>query len=98
MKRRRAPRPLSAALEPLQDRWAPQTPLAQIQRAWPEAVGEYIAAEAGPVSERGGTLTVACSSATWANELDLMATELTGRLNGLLGSSRVTRLRCTVSG
>jgi predicted nucleic acid-binding Zn ribbon protein len=98
MNRRRSPRPLSAPLGPLQDRWAPQTPLAQIQRAWSQAVGDYIAAQAKPVSERGGTLTVACASATWANELDLMAPDVTARLNDLLGAPRVTRIRCTVSG
>ncbi len=96
MNRRRSPRPLAAALAPLQDRWAPETPLAQAQRAWAEAVGDYIAAQAKPVSERAGTLTVACTTASWAHELDLMAPDLTKRLNELLGGARVTRLRCTV--
>ena len=81
MNRRRSPRPVSVALQPLQDRWAPQTPLAQAQRAWSQAVGDYIAAQAKPVSERGGTLTVACVSGTWANELDLMAPDVIVRLN-----------------
>jgi predicted nucleic acid-binding Zn ribbon protein len=98
MNRRRSPRPLSVALEPLQDRWAPDTTLARVQRAWSEAVGDYIAAQARPVSERGGTLTVTCTTAAWAQELDLMAPDVMGRLNELLGASQVTRLRCTVSG
>jgi predicted nucleic acid-binding Zn ribbon protein len=98
MNRRRSPRPLVLALEPLQDRWAPETPLARIQRAWDGVVGDHIAAQAKPVSERGGTLTVACASATWAQELDLMAPDLLSRLNALPGGGTVTRLRCTVSG
>jgi predicted nucleic acid-binding Zn ribbon protein len=98
MNRRRSPRPLSVALEPLQDRWAPRTPLAQIQRAWSQAVGDHIASQAKPVFERAGTLTVVCASATWASEMDLMAPDVMARLNGLLGAPRVTRLRCTVGG
>ena len=60
---------LPAAIEPL----APATPLAAVQRVWEQAVGPAIAAEATPVAERGGVITVACSSATWAQELDLLA-------------------------
>ena len=43
-----------------------------MQTAWAEAVGEAVAAEATPVSERDGVVTVACRSATWAQELDLL--------------------------
>jgi predicted nucleic acid-binding Zn ribbon protein len=43
-----------------------------------------VAAEAEPVAERDGTVTVACGSATWAQELDLIAPELLERLNGAL--------------
>jgi len=40
-----------------------------------------VAAEASPVSERDGLVTVACRSATWAQELDLLQSELLERLN-----------------
>jgi predicted nucleic acid-binding Zn ribbon protein len=93
---RRSPRPLSTALAPLQDNWAPDTLLAKVQRAWAQTVGDYIAAQARPVSERGGVLVVSCVTAAWAQELDLMAPDLTARLNTLLGGDRVTRLKCTV--
>lgn len=96
MKRRRSPRPLAAALAPLQDSWAPDTVLAHVQRAWPQAVGDYIAAQARPVAERGGVLTVTCATGAWAQELDLMAPDLMARLNTLIGGDRVKRLRCTV--
>jgi hypothetical protein len=36
------------------------------------------------VAERDGLVTVACRSATWAQELDLLQTELIERLNGAL--------------
>jgi predicted nucleic acid-binding Zn ribbon protein len=88
---------VAMALESLQDRWAPQTTLAQVQRAWPQAVGDYIAAQAKPVSERGGTLTVACATGSWAQELDLMAPDVIRTLNELLTGVRLTRLRCTVA-
>ena len=41
---------------------------------------EAVAAEAEPVSERNGVVTVACRSATWAQELDLLQSELLERL------------------
>jgi len=40
-----------------------------------------VAAEASPVSERDGLVVVACRSATWAQELDLLQSELLERLN-----------------
>jgi len=36
------------------------------------------------VAERAGTLTVACRSAVWAAELELLAPDLIGRLNAEL--------------
>jgi predicted nucleic acid-binding Zn ribbon protein len=81
---RRAPRRLGDALAETMARAAPATPLAAAQAAWAEAVGERIAAEARPVSERDGVLTVACSSSTWAQELDLLSPELLERLSEAL--------------
>jgi predicted nucleic acid-binding Zn ribbon protein len=68
--------------------------LAAVQRAWPEAVGDLIAAEARPAAERGGVVTVTCSSSVWAHELDLMSPVLIERLNETLEGPVVTRLRC----
>lgn len=91
---RRSPRSLAPALELLRDSVAPATLLAEIQRIWPEAVGPAIAAEAVPTRERGGVLTVSCSAAVWAHELDLMAPSILERLAALVGPGRVERLRC----
>ena len=91
---RRSPRPLAAALGPLRDAWAPETLLAEVQRSWPAAVGEAIAAEAQPVSERAGVVTVACSGSVWAQELDLMAPVILEKLNRGIRRGHVTRLRC----
>jgi predicted nucleic acid-binding Zn ribbon protein len=80
------------------DRNAPKTLLAAVQSEWPRACGEAIAAEAQPVAERDGVITVACRSATWAQELDLMQQRLRAQLNRALGEPRVAGLRFTADG
>lgn len=95
---RRSPRPVSAALAPLREACMPATLLAEIQAVWAEAMGPMVAAEARPVGERGGVVTVACSAAVWAQELDLLSATLIERLNAHLSGGRVTRLRCAVRG
>jgi predicted nucleic acid-binding Zn ribbon protein len=78
----------------LADRLAPATPLAEVQRVWAQTVGPAIAAQAEPTAERDGVLTVTCSSAVWAQELDLMSGELVPRLNAALQGQGVRSLRC----
>ena len=91
---RRGPRQLAGAFETLSRELAPQTLLAEVQRAWPQAVGPLIAAQAQPTAERRGVLTVSCSASVWAQELDLMAPDILERLNDRLDGAEVTRLRC----
>jgi predicted nucleic acid-binding Zn ribbon protein len=91
---RRAPRPASTALDALTARLAPATVLAEVQRVWPEAAGEAVAAEATPTAERAGTLVVTCSSSVWAQELTLMAPDLVANLNAAIGRPVVRALRC----
>ena len=95
--RRAGPRPIGHALDVLADTLAPPTLLAAIQRAWPRAAGEF-AAHAQPVAERDGVVTVACSAAVWASELDLMSELVVGRLNEALGRPAVERLRTRATG
>jgi predicted nucleic acid-binding Zn ribbon protein len=94
---RRSPRPLGSALGPLQVDLAPDTLLAEVQRAWPAAVGETIAGQAQPVAERGGVLTISCAASVWAQELDLMGPELVERLNKTLEQGSLTRLKCVAT-
>jgi predicted nucleic acid-binding Zn ribbon protein len=94
---RRAPRPLGASIAALADQLAPRTTLAEVQRAWPAVAGKMMAKYAAPTAERGGALTITCRSSVWAQELDLMAPELIGKLNGLIGEGRITALRCVAS-
>jgi predicted nucleic acid-binding Zn ribbon protein len=95
---RRGPRPLEGAFSHLADQLAPDTLLGEVQRAWPGAVGEMIAAEARPTAERGGVVTVSCSASVWAQELDLLAPQILAQLNGRLRQGSVLRLRCVAVG
>ena len=93
---RRVPRRLGEALGEVRHDAAPATLLAAVQGAWSGVAGAAVAAQATPVSERGGVITVACESATWAQELDLLAPKLLERLNAALteaGSGPVAGLR-----
>jgi predicted nucleic acid-binding Zn ribbon protein len=91
---RRGPRPIAIALEVARGDWAPETLLAEVQRAWSGVVGAPIAAEATPIREQAGTVTVSCSASVWAQELDLMGPSIVARLNSELGADRIKRLRC----
>jgi predicted nucleic acid-binding Zn ribbon protein len=91
--RRSAPRPVGAALELVCDRLAPATLLAEVQRGWSEAAGSAFAAHSEPVAEHGGVVTVACGSAVWAQELDLLSERVVERLNDALGRPAVRALR-----
>jgi len=63
-----------------------------VQACWTEVAGAALAAEATPVSESAGTLTLACHSATWAQELQLLAPDVLERLNAALGATTAPRL------
>jgi predicted nucleic acid-binding Zn ribbon protein len=92
--RRPAPRPLRVALEEAVAAARPSGALARVQAAWPQAAGPAVAAESEPVAERDGVVTVACRSAVWAQELELLRGELLERLNARLGDATpVVRLR-----
>jgi predicted nucleic acid-binding Zn ribbon protein len=96
---RRAPRPLTAAVNAALKRAEPATLLAAVQRAWPGAVGEAIAREASPVAERSGVVTVACRSSTWAEELDLLRDQILARLRAELDDPEgLAGLRFSASG
>jgi predicted nucleic acid-binding Zn ribbon protein len=98
MSRRRAPRQAAAAIQAARDRAAPRTGLAAAQAAWAGTVGEQLAAVAAPVSERSGTLTIECADTVWAQELDLMQTQLLERLRAKLGERAPSALRFRVNG
>lgn len=97
MRRRRAPRPAADAFRAALQRAAPHTPLAALQAAWSQAVGEYLASVAVPVSERDGTVIVECADAVSAQELDLMQESLLERLRGAVGDQAPKALKFRVN-
>ena len=97
MRHRRAPRPLAGAVGTLAESLRPATGLASVQAVWEDAVGPAIAREARPVSERAGTVSVACTSSVWAQEIGLMGPALCAAINARLGHDRVLALRATAS-
>ena len=98
MSPRRLPRPFGDALRQARARAEPLTLLAAAQSAWSAAAGAQIAAEAEPVGERDGLVTIACRSATWAQELDLLGPELLERLNAALSEAVGGADEATVKG
>jgi predicted nucleic acid-binding Zn ribbon protein len=100
--KRLAPRPLSEALAAVTRQLEPQTAIARVQRAWRETAGATVLEEAQPVSERAGTVTVACRSAVWAQELSMLAPDLIAGLNRALeapaDTPSVRELRFVVRG
>ncbi len=94
---RYAPRRLSVAVESYTATLSPPSTLARVQRVWERAAGPAVAAAATPTAERDGVLTITCTAAVWAQELDLMARELLARLNAALGDELLSKLRCRIA-
>jgi predicted nucleic acid-binding Zn ribbon protein len=85
--RRRAGRPGAAAAR-----------VGAAAAAWPKVVGAPVAAHSVPVRRsRAGMLTVACSSAAWAQELTARREELVRRLAERCPEAEVTGLRFAVA-
>jgi predicted nucleic acid-binding Zn ribbon protein len=95
---RRAPRPLRSALEAAVGHSAPAGILPRAQQLWPEVAGAAVGAESEPVAEREGVLEVGCSSAVWAQELELLGPDIRARLNAALGPEiQIRELRFTAA-
>jgi hypothetical protein len=88
------PRPLGALVPAVvRPAFRKRSPaLAQVLQDWDAIVGPAIAAVATPQKLFGGTLSILCSG-PMAVELQHLAEQLMGRINGHLGKVAVTRLR-----
>lgn len=93
MRHRRVPREVGGAVQRLLADVEPVSLLAAVQRAWPEAVGAAIAAQATPTAAASGVVTVTCASAVWAQELELRQGEVLAALNSMLRPPGVSGLR-----
>ncbi len=73
-------------------RTAADPALAAARGAWPAVVGPAAAAHSAPVRRsRGGALTLGCSDAAWAQELDARSDLLLARLGEALSTGPVPR-------
>lgn len=100
MRRRAAPRRAGSdagAIGRLVATLQPASLLAEVQRVWPEVVGPALAARATPTAARDGVVHVTCESATWAQELTLMAGELVVLLDARISAGTVRELRCSAA-
>ena len=78
-------------------RFGPQGGMPELLEAWPEAVGEMVAANAWPARiARDGTLHVNTSSSAWAFELAQLAPTILGRLREKLGKGAPKAVRFAV--
>jgi hypothetical protein len=78
-------------------RFGPQGGMPELLEAWPEAVGEMVAANAFPARiARDGTLHVNTSSSAWAFELTQLAPTILGRLQHKLVGNAPKAIRFAV--
>lgn len=73
--------------------------LSSVRAAWPEATGPGTVHHAYPIRRsRAGVVTVACSDAVWAQEMDMQGDDIARRVNALLGDpDAVAGLRFVVA-
>ncbi|MBJ7347595.1 MAG: DUF721 domain-containing protein [Thermoleophilaceae bacterium] len=94
--RRRDPFPLADALTIVTQSLQPKTALAEVQRVWPQAVGEVIAGWASPTSENAGTVTIICKDSVTAHHLNSMQSELLEKLITALPGQPILALKFRV--
>ena len=70
--------------------------LGHLAKAWPEVVGDRLAAECRPVRLEAGNLTVAVSSGPWGAQVRFLAGEIQKGANRALGGDPVTRVAVVV--
>ena len=100
MKHRFAPRRAGGGAGPIGRLVAglqPASVLADVQRVWPDVVGDGLARHATPTSAQDGVVHVTCQSAGWAQELTLMGAEVAGLLNARIGAGTIRELRCSAA-
>jgi hypothetical protein len=86
--------PLGRELRQELTRLGPAGAIGEVVEAWPEAVGQAIAANAWPARiARDGTLHVATSSSAWAFELTQLEATVRERLSERLGTGAPAALR-----
>ena len=70
----------------------PASATARLVRAWPEVVGEAVAAHTSPRWVRGGVLSLAVDDPTWAAQLRWLEADLLARVAEVTGPGVVERI------
>jgi hypothetical protein len=71
-------------------------PVARLRRAWPEVVGERLAAATSPESLEGGCLVVRAADGPWGSQATYLAEEIRRRAEQALGGGSIDRIRIVV--
>jgi hypothetical protein len=79
-------------------KWSPgrasaHDPIALLEAAWPEIVGENIAQHSRPERIAGGTLTVATRSSAWSHQLSFLAEQVLEAVHARCGGIEQLRFR-----
>ena len=70
--------------------------MATLLDRWPEVVGESLAARIKAVAVRGSELLVSVDDPAWAGQISWLETQLLERIDGIIGSGRITAVRVRV--
>jgi len=94
---RREPIAVSRRLHRWQNAPTADSPLAAVRAAWPKAVGHDAARQTTVVRcSRAGVVTVACSSAVWAQELDMRRDRILMTLTDALPEAGLAGVRFVI--
>ena len=71
-------------------------PVAQLAVAWPQIVGDRIAAETAPVSVEAGVLIVSATNGPWGAQARFLNEHIRRNANEALGSEMISTVRVVV--
>jgi hypothetical protein len=93
-----APTAIGAELARLLGRpgWAERMGAAQVASRWEAIVGAELAQHCEPVRTAGRILTVRAESAAWATQLRYLTTQISERVEAVLGAGSVREVRIVV--
>jgi predicted nucleic acid-binding Zn ribbon protein len=73
-----------------QRRWRNPLSIGTVIAAWPQVVGDEVAAHSTPERVDDGVLVVQADSTAWATQLRMLATTITARLAQEVGTDGIT--------
>jgi predicted nucleic acid-binding Zn ribbon protein len=76
-----------------QRRWQQPLAIGSVIAAWPQIVGNEVAAHSIPERVEDGVLVVQADSTAWATQLRLLATSITTRLAESLGDDTIAAVK-----